>query len=67
MGTPLNGKTPRVGARISLMPGHPHAGKTGKIVDVEQFGDEPPAAVVELDPPHSGRCLALPHDWRRVN
>jgi hypothetical protein len=53
-----------IGKQVQLRPGHPHAGRCGRIVAVEQL-DGASAVKVQMDG-YLGECFAFPGTWREL-
>lgn len=53
-----------IGKQVQLRPGHPHTGRCGRIIDVQQL-DGATAVKVRMDG-YLGECFAFPGTWREL-
>lgn len=53
-----------IGKQVQLRPGHPHAGRVGRIIAVQQLNGDT-AVKVQMDG-YWGECFAFPGTWREV-
>lgn len=53
-----------IGIQVILRPGHPHAGRCGRIVGVQQLAGAE-AVEIQMDG-YLGKCFAYVGQWRKV-